>query len=171
MAHTVVKNPNARVIEQCAQGRRIRNIVCKGISIAQDRSSNVAPGRIMATVIKSETEIIPIFTAPCKCKVVRVYANGTPYADMASGGSVTAKMTKAVIGTSDVDLCSTIAIGAATVPTLDTAIDAVLSTTSGALDLLEGQNVYATIAVSAHNVDTAVAYVTLALEWIPMDNP
>ena len=167
MAHARTTNKDSRVIEQCASGRRVRNIVCKGVSVALDRTSNTAPRRIMATAITNETEIIPFFVAPCAAKVTRITANGTPFVDMAAGGSVTIKLTKSVIGGSDVDLCSTIAIGDATVPTLDTAIDATLTTAN--LTLVEGQHVYATIIVSNHAVDTAVAYVTLMMEWIPMD--
>lgn len=169
MTHTRTVDDDARVLEQCSQGRVLRNVVCKDIIIAGARTNNTAPDRIMATVIQNETEVLGFFVAPCACKVVRVTANGTPFADMNTSGTVTVKATKAVIGGSDVDLCSTIAIGAATVPTADTAIDAALSTTEGALDLLEGQHVFLTVVVSNHTVDTAVAYVTVMLEWVPMD--
>lgn len=169
MAHARSTDQDARIIKQCASGRRIRNVQNMGIIIASARTSNTAPARIMADAIQSETLVKGFFVAPCDCKVVRVSANGTPFVDMNTSGSVTAKLTKAVIAGTDVDLCSTIAIGAATVPTLDTAIDAVLSTTSSDLDLLEGQHVYLTVAVSNHTVDTAVAYVTIMMEWVPMD--
>jgi hypothetical protein len=169
MAHAAVKDPVARLIEQCSQGRKIRNIQSKGFSVATDRAANDADSLLMADVIRAETEIFGFFVAPCDCKVVRVYANGSPFVD-SNGGTGTAKLTKAVIAGVDVDLCSTIAIGADTVPTLDTAIDAVLSTTSGALNLLEGQHVYATVAISNHAVE-AVGYVTLCMEWVPTDSP
>lgn len=163
MSHTVVNDPQARFIEQCTQGRKIRNIVCKPILVDTDRSTHPR-----ATAIKAETEILPFFVAPCACKVIRVTANGTPFVDMATSGTVVVKLTKAVIGDSDVDLCSNITIGSATVPTLDTAIDATLSTTSGALNLLEGQHVYGTLTVSNHDCDAA-GYVTLMMEWVPTD--
>ena len=165
MAHAAVKNPNARVLEQCTQGRFIRNVVCKGLRIDTNRATI-----IVADVIKSETAVIPFFVAPCAEKVVRITANGSPFVNMAASGTVTAKLSKGVIGTTDVDLCSTIAIGAETVPTPDTAIDAVLSTTAGALDLLEGQHVFMTVAVSAHDCDVA-GVVTIMMEWVPTDSP
>ena len=171
MAHTRTTDPDARVIDQCSKGRRTRYVVSKSFIIAGARTNNTAPNRIMADLIQNETEIFGVFVAPCAAEVIRITANGTPFADMAAGGTATAKLTKAVIGGSDLDLCSTIAIGAATVPTADTAIDAVLATTAGYLDLLEGQHVFATVAVSNHTVDTAVAYITLEMEWMPKDAP
>jgi len=171
MAHAKVNNKDARIIAQCSAGKRMRYVTNMGFIIANARTNNTAPSRIMATVITSETEVKGFFVAPCACKVLRITANGTPFADMAAGGSVTVKLTKAVIGGTDLDLCSTIAIGAATVPTADTAIDATLATTAGYLDLIEGQHVFATIVVSAHAVDTAVAYITLMMEWMPTDRP
>lgn len=168
MAHTRSTNQDARIIDQCARGRRIRNVVSKDLIIANARTDNTAPSRIMATTIAGETEVFGLFVAPCDCKVVRITANGSPFVDNDTAQTSTAKLTKAVISGSDVDLCSTITIGSATVPTLDTAIDAVLSTTSSNLDLLEGQHVYGTVIIGA-TVQTAVAYVTVAMEWVPMD--
>ena len=167
MARTIDKA--ARIVEQCARGRRIRNIQSLGFTVAAARTTNVAPNHTMADLIQNETEVFGFFVAPCACKVLRIVANGTPFVDMATGGSVTAKLTKAVIGGADVDLCSTIAIGAETVPATDTPIDATLSSTDGALDLIDGQHIYATVVVSNHAVETAVAHITLAMEWIPMD--
>ena len=169
MAHARTSNKDSRVIEQCSRGRRVRNIVTLPFIVAEARTNNTGANRIMADAIKAETEVKGFFVAPCASKVTRIYANGTPFVDMDTSGTVTVKLTKAVIGASDTDLCSTITIGSATVPTLDTAIDAVLSTTAGALDLIEGQHVYATIVVSNHTVQTAPAYITLCMEWIPMD--
>ena len=167
MANVATTNNDSLLLTECSSGFRSRRVVEKSLIIASARTNNTAPARIMADLIQNETGIYGVFVAPCNGKVLRITANGTPFADMAAGGSVTAKLTKAVIGGTDVDLCSTIAIGDATVPTLDTAIDAVLSTTAGALDLLNGQHVYLTVAVSNHAVDTAVAYVTIAMEWLP----
>jgi hypothetical protein len=169
MANVRTTDKDARLIKQLADGKYTRYVASQGFIIALARTNNTPPNRIMADVIKNETEVAGFFVAPCACKVVRIAANGTPFVDMATSGTVTAKLTKAVIGGSDVDLCSTIGIGAATVPTADTCIDATLSSTAGALDLLVGQHVFATIAVSNHDVETAVAYVTLMMEWYPTD--
>jgi hypothetical protein len=168
MAHARTTSQDARVIDQCARGRRIRNVATFGFSVGNARTNNTAPNRIMADVIAGETEIFPAFVAPCACKVLRIYANGTPFIDNDTGQTSTVKLTKAVIGAGDTDLCSTVTIGSATVPTSDTAIDAALVTTAGVLDLIEGQNVYATVVVGA-TVQTAVAYITVCMEWVPMD--
>jgi len=164
------KDKDARLIEQLARGRRTRYTASKSFSVGEARTNNTAPNRITADVIRNETERLPIFVAPCACKVVRIVANGTPFVDLDTAGSTTAQVTKAVIGAADVNLlASTIAIGAATVPTLDTAIDGVLSATASDLELIDGQHVYATVAVSNHTVETAVAYITLTVEYVPTD--
>lgn len=163
------KDKDARLIEQLARGRRTRYTASVNFSVAEARTNNTAPNRIMADAIKNETVIKPVFVSPCNCKVVRIVANGSPFVDLDVGGSTNVKLTKDVIGAADVDLCSNIAVGAATVPTLGTAIDGTLSTTANALDLLDGQHVYATIVVSNHTVETAVAYVTVTLEYVPTD--
>ena len=168
MANTRSTDQDARLIEQLARGRRTRYTQNLGFSIAEDRVTNDADSLLMADAIKNETVIKAFFVAPCACKVVRVVANGSPFVDMDTSGTVTAKLTKSVIGGSNIDLCSTIAVGAATVPTLDTAIDAVLSTTSTDLDLLNGQHVYLTAVVSNHIVQ-AIGYVTVMMEFVPTD--
>ena len=168
MANVRTTNQDARIIDQCARGRRTRNVVSKDLIIANARTNNSVPNRIMATAIAGETEIFGLFVAPCDCKVIRITANGSPFVDNGVAETSTVKLTKAVIAGTDVDLCSTIEIGAATVLTLDTAIDATLSTTAGALDLLGGQHVFGTVIIGA-TVQTAVAYVTVAMEWVPMD--
>ena len=167
---TRTTNKDARIIAQCAAGKAFRNVISKELIVAHDRISNVAPGRIMADVIAGETEIFGFFVAPCACKVLRITANGTPFIDNGAAQTSTVKLTKAVIAGTDLDLCSTIEIGAATAPVTDTAIDAVLATTAGYLDLIEGQHMYGTIVVGAA-VEITVAYITVEMEWMPTDNP
>lgn len=151
-----------------AQGLRLRNTSSRYFSVALNRLDNTAPDRVMATVIRNETEVLPIFVAPCACRVLRIYANGSPFADMAAGGTVVVTTSKAVIGGTDTALGAGITVGSETVPTLDTAIDDVL--TGGATsDLLEGQHVYATVVVSDHDVETAVAYISINVEYVPTE--
>ena len=168
MAHVRTSNKDSRVLEQCARGRRLRNVVTKDLIVGQDRSNNTAPNRIMADVIAAETEKFGFFVAPCACKVTRIWVNGTPFIDNDVAETSTITLAKANIGASDTDLCSAITVGSATAPTSDTAIDATLSTTAGVLNLLEGQHVYGTIVVDTP-VETAVAYLTVCMEWIPLD--
>lgn len=168
MARTA--NPEAKMIKQCTAGRRIRNIATKSLIVGAARTNNTAPNRVMATAIQGETEVFGLFVAPCACKVTRISVNGTPFIDNNVAETSTVTVTKAVIGGDNVDLCSAITVGDATVPTLDTCLDGTLSTTAGALDLIEGQHVYGTLVVGA-TVQTAVAYLTVMMEWIPMDAP
>lgn len=176
MAHAVVNDPQARFMEQCTQGRKVRNIARTGFSVAQARTNNTDPNLANATAIKAQTEYKSFFVAPCDCKVVRIYVNGTPYVDMASSGTTYVQVYKAVIGASDTALltdntASGIQVGEATLGSatvLDTAIDGTLSSTAGVVNLLEGQHVYAKIVVSNHNVD-ARGYISLCMEWTPTD--
>lgn len=171
MAHTRTKDPDARLIEQCSQGRRVRYIADAPIIVGQARTNMTDPNHILADSIQNTTVNKGVFIAPCTCEVVRCYVNAGTFVTSAAGGSVTVKFTKAVIATTDVDLCSTITIGAPTgsVPTGETAIDGVLSTTSGALDLIEGQLVYAVVVVSDHAVTDRSEHLLVAIEWLPKD--
>lgn len=153
-----------QILYQCARGQRTRHVNSVKLSVAAARTNNTAPNRIMATLIQNETEVIPIFTAPCAGRVLRIYANGTPYVDMDVSGTVVATTYKSAATA----LGAGIAIGAATVPTANTAIDDVLvgGTTS---DFTEGQHIYTSVVVSNHAVQTAVAYVTINVEWVPTE--
>lgn len=150
-----------------AQGMRNRRVSSVGFSVGAARTNNTAPNRIMADMIQGETEVFPIFTAPCACRVLRIYANGSPFVDNGAAETTVATTSKAVIGAADTALGAGITIGSATAPTADTAIDDVL--TGGATsDLLEGQHVYTTVVVGA-TVQTAVAYCTINVEWVPVE--
>ena len=168
---TKSEDPDARVIEQCAQGRRIRNINQVPLIVANARTNMIDPNHILADSILNTTVNKGVFAAPCISEVVRCYVNAGTYATCAAGGTVTVKFTKAVIGGTDVDLCSTIAVSGETgaVPTAETAIDGTLSTTSGALDLLDGQLVYAIVVVSNHAITDRTEHLVAGVEWIPRE--
>ena len=173
MAHTRVINKDARLVAQCAAGRYLRYTCSIPVSVGQARTNNTAPNLIMADVIKNETWYKGIFVAPCAAKILAIYANGSPFVDMAKSGTTYAQFYKGVGGGADTALLSDntnngIAIGTATVPTQDTAIDGTLVSAAVAT-LTVGQHVYAKVTVSNHNVETAVAYVTLTVEWMPID--
>lgn len=164
MAHARTQDPDARLIEQCSQGRRVRYVASKPAILALDRTAIDTDSHILADVIDGETScLIPIFVAPCKAEVVRCFVNAVTYPT--TSGAATVVFTKAVIGDTDIALNTAIDIDA---PTAETAIDGVLSTTSGALDLLEGQLVYAVVALSATTSAKSDGLV-LAVEWLPKD--
>ena len=160
MAHTRTTDDDARMLEQCSRGRRVRYIYNCQILMAVDRTNEP-----VADCIDGETVNKAIFVAPCDGKVVRVYANAKAFPT--TSGAATVKATKAVISGSDVDLCSTIDLDN---PTDETAIDGTLSTTSGALDLVEGQLVYAVLALSATTSADGEGMI-VCVEFVPTDTP
>lgn len=173
MAITRKTDKDAKIISQCARGRYLRNVNCVTFSAASARGNNTAPQKIMADVIPNETCTKGIFIAPCAGKVLGVYANGSPYIDMASGGAAYVQVYKATSG-ADIALLTDntnlgIKVGDVTVPTADTALDGTLSSTAGVVDLTAGQNVYATLNVRSAAVESVVGYLTLAVEWMPAD--
>ncbi len=164
MAHTRTADSDARLIEQCSQGRRIRNVASVPVIFAKDRATIDTDSHLLATIIDGETSCtVPMFVAPCAAEVVRCYVNAVTFPT--TSGAATVKASKAVIGTTDVDLCSTISVDD---PTDETAIDGTLSTTSGALNLVEGQLVYATLALSATTSARSDSLV-VCVEWVPKD--
>ena len=171
MAHSKTNDPNARLIEQCAQGRKLRYIYSIPFIAAEARTNMTGPNHILADGIQDTTVNKAIFVAPCAGKITRVYANALTYATCAAGGTVKVKATKTVIGTTDVDLCSTITVSgeAGSVPTADTAIDATLSTTSGALNLVEGQLVYGIMVISNYALTARTSALQLCIEYVPME--
>lgn len=170
MAHARTTDKDARLIAQLATGKYLRYIAEVPFIVAEDRAAIDTESHFLADVIGSAGAANKaVFIAPCACKVVRVYANALAFVDNAAGGSTSAIFYKAVIGDTDVALNSALAIGAATVPTAETAIDGTLSTTSSDLDLIEGQLVYVTVTNSAHAVDARTDGLVLGLEWYPTD--
>lgn len=169
MAHTRTTNKDARIVEQCARGRRVRNTSIVPFIVANARTNMTDPNHSFADVISNDTANKAAFVAPCVCKVIRCSANALTFPTTAAGGSVTLKFTKAVIGGTDVDLCTAGAVGGASPPTAETAVDATLSTTAGALDLVEGQLVYAVILVSNHAISARSSGLVGMIEWVPLD--
>lgn len=167
MAHTKSADSNARIIEQCTQGRKLRYIYAIPLIAAQTRNDMSSPDNMLADAIKSTTACKGVFAAPCAGKVVRVYANALTYATCAASGTVTVKATKG--GAVDLNTAFNVSGEAGSVPVSDTAIDGVLSTTAGALDLVEGQLVYATLVVSAHNITTCTDGLNLNVEFAPTE--
>ena len=164
MAHTRSTDSDATIVKQCGRGRRVRYIYSVPIIMAADRVTIDADSHVLATVIYGETSNnVGVFVAPCKGEVVRCYVNAVTYP--ITSGAATIKFTKAVIGGTDIDLCSTIDVDN---PTDETAIDGTLSTTSGALDLVEGQLVYCVAALSATTSAISDGMVA-CVEFVPKD--
>lgn len=164
MAHARTINKDARLISQLATGKYTRYVKFKPIIVALNRTVVGAGTHILANLIDGEVSCnIPIFTAPCACKVTRVFANAKTYPTTSGAATIQAK--KAVIGGADVALNTAIDIDD---PTDETAIDGVLSATAGALDLIEGQLVYALVALSATTSARSDGLI-VGVEWYPTD--
>jgi hypothetical protein len=175
MANVRSTDNDAKIMVQMARGRRTRYVQTIPIIVAQDRAAIDTDSHYLADAIKGDTAgsavTKGIFAAPCDGKVVRIWINASVYPTMASGAA-SVKVSKAVIGTTDVDLCSVISVGKTTPPnTAETAIDGTLSTTAGALNIITGQLVYATIDVANQNVSTISQNLVLNVEWVPTDSP
>ena len=162
MART--RNKEARIVEQCARGRVTRYLSFVPVILADTRVAIDTESHILADIIDGQISANKaVFIAPCNGKVVRCYVNAITYPS--TTGAATIKFTKAVIGGADVDLCATIDIDN---PTAETSIDGVLVTTAGVLDLIEGQLVYAVIALSATTSVRSDGLVA-GIEWVPTD--
>ena len=133
------------------------------------RARRIATSQSISNVTQNQTDSYAIFVAPCACRVTKISANAIAFVDMDTGGTAPTTVYKANIGAADTALCTAMALGSATVPTAETEIEATLSTTSGALDLIEGQLVYASIATSNHVVDVDPSALVIQVEWMPTE--
>ena len=159
MANARTTDWEATLLEQTARGRRVRYCYHVPLLLAVDRTNEP-----VADLIDGEVSVNKAaFVAPCAGKVVRVTVNAVTFPT--TSGAATVKATKAVIGGTDVDLCTAIDIDN---PTDETAIDATLSSTAGALNLIQGQLVYVVAALSATtSVDSSGLVVMI--EFVPTD--
>jgi hypothetical protein len=155
----------ARWLDPYARGRRVRYIHSQPVIYALTRGAIDGVSHPLATIIDGETGCYrAIFSAPCDGKIARVYVNAKTYPT--TSGAATIKVSKTAVGT-DVDICAAIDING---KTAETAIDGVLSTTAGAVNVTTGQLVYATLALSATTSASSVAMV-VCVEFVPTDTP
>ena len=171
MANARTTDWEATILEQTARGRRTRYCYSVPLIAAEDRAAIDTDSHILADAIKNTAVNKGIFIAPCKGKIVRVTANALAFAECAAGGTITAQCKKAVIGGTDVALNTAITVSgeSGSVPTAETAIDGTLSSTAGALDVIQGQLVYVVLTVSNHTVDVRTDGMTVEIEFVPTD--
>ena len=162
MAHARSTDNDALLIEQCSRGRRVRYIYPRAVIVAADRTAQDADSSPVADVIDGETALILMFVAPCDGKFVRGTVNASTYP--VTSGAATVTFYKTVSG-GDTALTAAININN---PTAETAIDGTLVVTSGVTDLVEGQIVYASIAVSATTSAKSSA-LGIEAEFVPVD--
>ena len=101
-------------------------------------------------------------------KIIKVSANAVAYPDNGQAATtITIDVLKAVIADTDVSvLSSALAIEGGTA---NTAIHGTLSTTSGALDFLEGQLIYAQADVSNNSITPRSDGLVVTVEWYPTE--
>jgi len=145
------------------RGYRSRRIKEVPFIVANARTNMTDPSHALADCITAETIQKAVMIAPCKGKILRTYVNALVYPTAGTSAGVVFK--KAVIGGSDVGLNTAIDINN---PTDETAIDGVLSTTAGALEFIEGQLIYAEVAVVGA-VNPRSNALVLGIEWVPTE--
>jgi hypothetical protein len=155
----------ARWLDPYARGRRVRYIYTKPVIFALDRTTIDGVSHILADIIDGESGCYRgVFSAPCGGKIARAYVNAKTYPT--TSGAATVKVSKTSSG-SDVDICAAIDVNG---KTAETAIDGVLSTTAGAVNVITGQLVYVTLALAATTSASSVAMV-VNVEFVPTDTP
>ena len=160
-----------QVYVEVGEGKRARRIASVPFIIAQDRATIDTDSHLLADLITAENATAvnkAIFIAPCKGKIIKVSANAVAYPDNGQAATtITIDVLKAVIADTDVSvLSSALAIEGGTA---NTAIHGTLSTTSGALDFLEGQLIYAQADVSNNSITPRSDGLVVTVEWYPTE--
>jgi len=169
MAKTV--NSKDTIYAETGLGRRARRIVSVPFILADARTDMVDPNHILANMITSENATpvnIYAFTAPCKGRILKVSTNATVYpVNGQAASTITVDVYKAVIADTDVSvLSSPIGIEGGTA---ETASHGTLSTTSGAINFIEGQEIYVQIDLSNNAVTARSESALCTIEWRPTE--
>jgi len=173
MAHTRTTDQEARIIDQCARGRYIRNVNSVDYIIAAARTDNTAPNNIVADVIPGEIRQKGMLIAPSDGKIECIMVNGSPYATLASGGVYmlqTYKQGKALVTGSGLRIGGTAVSGFVTALNSGVTYDLTLNTASGyETTFTAGQAIYSTVTANSGVVQSGPGLITVSVEWIPYD--
>ncbi len=161
---------DSQVYVEVGNGYRQRRVASVPFIVAHDRAAIDTESHILADMIVSENATSmkkAIFVAPCNGRILKVSVNAVQFPTNATG-TYSIDVYKAVIGNTDVSvLGAVIAIDNATD---NTAQHGTLSSVSGAIDIIEGQLVYALIAMS-NNACTALSDgAVVSVEWRPTES-
>jgi len=135
------KESKDRIVRQCTKGRYLR------LNVQAILDSHAGPA----------TQYMAIGIAPAKCTVTKISVNARTYPNYAT--SSTFDVYKAVIGGTDVTLCTQIDVNN---KTAETEIEATL--TAANVDLLEGQLIYGKIVTTGVET-TALANFVCRVEY------
>lgn len=162
MSHAKTTDARSQWSRELALGARMRHMQSCKFIIAGARTNNTAPNHHKATIIPSETRVIPIMIAPCDGKILRISycAQVVP-----AGGTLMMTPTKSLIADTDVALATALSAE----QTNDTTVDFALVTTAGYLDFIEGQLIYLSIAASADAITTRSEGAIVTVEWMPTE--
>jgi hypothetical protein len=167
MAHTKTSDPQSKLLVELGKGYRSRRIVPIQFIVAAARTNMTAPNHAFADAIRAETGIKTMMIAPCRGKLLRATVNAPAFP--VNGGTITVTIKKAVIGDTDVAMTSALSVeNTGGTLTAETAVDATLSTVADAINMIEGQLVYASVAVSDAAV-TTLGQLCIELEWLPTE--
>jgi len=161
---------NDLVYAEIGSGVRQRKITSIPFILANVRTNMTAPNHVLADAIPGETSFGKgVFIAPCRGRILKVSVNAAAFpVNGGAANTITVDVQKAVIGDSDVSvLASPIEIENSTA---ETALHGTLSATSGAIDFIEGQEIYAIVAVSADAITTRSDGAVITIEWMPLEN-
>ena len=159
-----------KVYVEAGEGIRSRRIVSVPFIMAEDRAAIDVDSHLLADCIRNETGATarkkPIFIAPCKGRILKVSVNAKTW-PVNAAGTYSVDIQKAVIGASDVSvLNSVIEVDNLTD---ETASHGTLSTTSGAINFIEGQEIYVQIDLSNNAVTARSESALCTIEWRPTE--
>jgi hypothetical protein len=169
MAHAKSTNAESTLLREIDRGYRSRRIQKVNLIIASARTSMAAPANALADAIISETIQKSIMVAPCAGKILRVTTNALTWP--INAGTITVDVKKAVIGAGDQSVLSAALSveNTGAVRVAETAFDASLNATATNLQFVEGQLIYAEVAISANGITTASIGLIVEIEWVPSE--
>lgn len=175
MAHTRSYDIDARVVDQVARGRHLRNVESQDWTIAAARSNNTAPNSITADVIQNETKSKGLMVAPSEIKIVDIMVNGSPWAVTDSGGFIMLQVYdqgRRLVTTSGLLIGGTVISDFEGGFSCTSGVTYDLTLVSGLENQVsEGHAIYSTIVANNIAIQSGPGMITVSLEWVPVDIP
>lgn len=185
MAHTRIVDKSARIIDQCARGRFVRNVASVSLSIADARTNDTEPNRVIADVVASGFCRKGIFIAPSDAKIESISLIGSPYPmSVATSAAVWVQFFKATTSGDIAILSDNTGKGLQITGVVSAAAtsgngplyiargvvtDGSIYTTSTQQYLNAGEAVYVTVSANTIAIGSAAGFVVASVEWVPND--
>src|SRR3990167_226783 len=161
-------NFDDKVYVEVGRGYRQRRIASVPFILADARTNMTAPNHVLADGIPGETSFNKaIMVAPCNGEILKVSVNAAAFpVNGGAAGTITADVYKAVIGAANLSVLSaTISLENSTA---ETAVHGTVLSTN-ASTFIEGQLIYAQIAISADAITTRSNGAEVTIEWRPTE--